>query len=598
MRNWLYILALTCIVGLNSRAQGIMEELSAIFMDENQSDSARVDAAIEIANRIYYRDLDSAEVIVNQAKALSLRSNYKYGLARVDGFIGFIHHHRGDYPLALKFYSNSIQYNLANGFDVERAMDLDNYGTVLSALDDPEAVRYFKQSQEIYEAKNMEYDLVFVYSHLANYYDKNDVIDSALLYFRKANSICKDPRSSISVNLGLSMLYSNIDLLDSSEFYARKLTYVSDITSDSSILARSYELLAGVKYEKGDLDSALYYGNKAFGIYNHLSIMVRDQFYRTMSKVHQGLGNHQTSYAMTDSALHYLDITYSKDLRESAFREAIHLELSLENISDSLMYLAETERQELQHIIELEKESQTRSVLLLGIVCLIVVSIVIFIGYRRSTKKNKIILEQKELVDQKNVEREVLIREIHHRVKNNFQIICSVLRLQSWHVDDEKVAEVFQDAIRRISSMAQVHDMFYKRERFVDASPQEYFENLTRSYRFCQDGREVHYKLNSEVESLSMDSLISLGLISNELITNSLKHAFNNTNVKPTIEMSLVESSEGYEFNFKDNGPGFDHENLKLSFGMELIKTMTEQLNGDSNINSDSGMEFTLIYPN
>lgn len=598
MRVRIYIVVVVLFCGLYSSGQSIMDELKAIYVDENQSDSARVDAAIEIANRIYYRDLDSAEAIVNQAKALSLRSNYKYGLARVDGFIGFIHHHRGEYPKAIKFYSKSIQYNLANGFDVERAMDLDNYGTVLSALDDPMAEEAFKESKAIYESKNMEYDLVFVYSHLANFYDKNGATDSALYYFRKANRICKDPRSSVSVNLGLSMLYSNIDLLDSSEYYARKLIHVTDVTKDTTILARSFELMAGIKYEKNELDSALYYGNSAFEIYDHLSVMARDQFYRTMSKVHQKLGNHQESYTMMDSALYYLDVTYSKDLRESAFREAIHLELSVENISDSLTYLAESERQELQHILALEKESQTRSVLTVGIVALVVISIIIFIGYRRTTRKNKIILEQKELVDQKNAEREVLIREIHHRVKNNFQIICSVLRLQSGHVDDEKIAEVFEDAINRITSMAQVHDMFYKNDRFVDADPKDYFKNLTRSYKYCQDGREVNYNLNTEVDSLSMDSLISLGLISNELITNSLKHAFRNIEIKPTIDLSLVESPNGIEFSFKDNGPGFDHESFKVSFGMELIKTMTEQLNGNSEINSESGMKFTLIYPN
>ena len=159
--------------------------------------------------------------------------------------------------------------------------------------------------------------------------------------------------------------------------------------------------------------------------------------------------------------------------------------------------------------------------------------IIFFIRLRISRSQNAIIEKQSN-------ERKVLLQEIHHRVKNNFQIICSILKLQAYEEGNEKIEIAFNDAINRIHLMASVHEIIYKQELFSEISPEEYLGKLIDALKSYTTNQKIEFTLHSDVEKLDIQVLLTLGIAINELITNSIKYAFSEKNETPKISIELT----------------------------------------------------------
>lgn len=201
-----------------------------------------------------------------------------------------------------------------------------------------------------------------------------------------------------------------------------------------------------------------------------------------------------------------------------------------------------------------------------------------------------------------NREKAVLLKEIHHRVKNNMQIITSLLNLQSYTIDDPGVKDLFTMSLQRISSMASIHEMLYRSDDFSGIHYKDYLDNLLYSLIDSFKGRDnnVTYTLNMDDIVLNINTSIPLGLLVNEIITNSLKHGIPGDR-QGHIHLSMATTSDGkFKLTISDDGVGIpSHVNLKNceSLGMQLIHSLAEQLNGSLHIESNSeGTTFTLAY--
>lgn len=200
-------------------------------------------------------------------------------------------------------------------------------------------------------------------------------------------------------------------------------------------------------------------------------------------------------------------------------------------------------------------------------------------------------------------EKEVLLKEVHHRVKNNFQVIISLLSLQSELINDPQILQYFVESKNRIKSMALTHELLYHQTNFESIDVRHYIDNLIDYLKRSYPETEVNINIISDVDEINIDidTIIPCGLIINELISNSMKHAF--TGVKNgKIEISFKKSQDNF-FNLtvKDNGKGISKEmdlyNLK-SLGMMLVNTLTRQLGGELNIkSSEFGSEFIIKFP-
>ena len=210
--------------------------------------------------------------------------------------------------------------------------------------------------------------------------------------------------------------------------------------------------------------------------------------------------------------------------------------------------------------------------------------------------ENKYIEANQKLQNQ-NQEKTVLIQEIHHRVKNNLQVISSMLRLQAHEIQDKNTVKHFNEAVNRVSSMALIHEKMYQNENLSDINLREYLESLIKEIiRSSSFQKPVSSNFKCENINLDIENLVPLALIFNELITNTFKHAFIDSE-NNEINIKISQKLNGLEINYSDNGK-WKEADLSNHFGTTLIQTFTEQLDGELLRKTDNGTEYYFKFPN
>lgn len=222
--------------------------------------------------------------------------------------------------------------------------------------------------------------------------------------------------------------------------------------------------------------------------------------------------------------------------------------------------------------------------------------------------KHRHVLEQEvslrnkseELLKKSLHEREILLAEVHHRVKNNLAIISALISMQKEKLKDDSSKQIFEDTRNRVYAMSLIHNLLYQNNSFARVDFVQYVkkfcDNISKSY---QSKSKVVIEQQIQDISLDIKTAIPLGLILNELITNSLKHAFNNqTSGKIIIGLSTIENTH-YKFWVSDSGVGMGQEafNDGNSMGMNIVKSLVEQIDGDINYSYDNGSIFVITIP-
>ena len=196
-------------------------------------------------------------------------------------------------------------------------------------------------------------------------------------------------------------------------------------------------------------------------------------------------------------------------------------------------------------------------------------------------------------------EKEVLLKEIHHRVKNNLQIISSLLRLQSGYIKDKQALEIFKDSQNRVRAMALIHENLYQTNNLAKIEFSEYIRKLTNNLTRCYNITNIKINTNIEKIFLKIDTAIPCGLIINELISNSIKHAFKNSAEGEIYVEFITLQTAKYSLSVGDNGMGAT-DNIsslkKQSLGLELVWNLVEQLEGTIVYSSKLGTSFRITF--
>ncbi|MDH4473646.1 MAG: sensor histidine kinase [Fluviicola sp.] len=213
------------------------------------------------------------------------------------------------------------------------------------------------------------------------------------------------------------------------------------------------------------------------------------------------------------------------------------------------------------------------------------------------TSNNQLLLEQNSLIKKQNEEMEIMLKEIHHRVKNNLQIITSLLRLQAENNNPEHRA-IFDEAIDRVNAMAIIHEKIYKSDALSNFDLEHYLVSLSNDLlRNYAVNKEIQVELKVNTTTVYSKSIVPLALLFNELISNSIKHAFNDQ-LAPRIGVS-IESEDDHQLKmvYTDNGKWVENETV--SFGQELIEAMTQQMEGSfERIISETGTQYRFELVN
>jgi PAS domain S-box-containing protein len=196
-------------------------------------------------------------------------------------------------------------------------------------------------------------------------------------------------------------------------------------------------------------------------------------------------------------------------------------------------------------------------------------------------------------------EKEVLLKEVHHRVKNNLQIMSSLLNLQTQYLNDPATREMFRTSMDRIKSMALIHDKLYRSESLSSIYFPGYVSDLVRDLVGAYSvGKGIALDLNVDPVSLDMDTAIPLGLVINELVSNALKHGFPGEN-GGAVSIGLHKEDTHVTLTISDDGIGFPRELDFMdtpSLGMQLVVALVEQLEGTMELRRDEGTEFRITF--
>lgn len=197
-------------------------------------------------------------------------------------------------------------------------------------------------------------------------------------------------------------------------------------------------------------------------------------------------------------------------------------------------------------------------------------------------------------------EKEIMLMEIHHRVKNNMQVVYSLLDLQSKKVSDKKTKSILEESRNRIMTMALIHENLYQSENLASVSFKKYLEEVMESVAETYNRPEVDLIIDMDPVELDIHVGIPCGLIANELVSNSFKYAFPD-NKKGEIRIGVKRTSEGMNIlSVHDNGIGidkdFDFENA-TSLGLLIVNVLVAQIKGTIDLTSDNGTKFSITFP-
>lgn len=439
------------------------------------------------------------------------------------------------------------------------------------------------------------------YNNIGLVYKKMGEFDQALYYFKKSLVI----REKTKHNRGRSFTYNNIGLLfldlgkpDSAIHYLNKSMKIKELRNEPGEMAIGYVNLGEAYLAKKDYKQAEEYYIQSVSLGEHDdNLGVRLEALTGLSELYYATGRTDDAYQLLYQHQHLRDSIFEQDNRR-IIRE---LQASYK-LQKSELEISQLEQQRRVQQLELQNYQLERNSFLIILGGIGVIGILLLMRFYSVNKFNKKLRDTNQELREtlvSNEEKETLLKEIHHRVKNNLQIITSLIRLQSDTINDPEAAQLFSEAQHRIKSMALVHEELYRTENFSSIDVREYIERLSAEliYTYALQN-QVSVELHTDVDKLGINTLIPLGLILNEILTNALKHGFSDQIGKINISISTIGEKE-YELIAEDNGKGFpegiDIENLN-SLGLDLIKTLTEQLDGTLELSNNPGARYTITF--
>ena len=223
------------------------------------------------------------------------------------------------------------------------------------------------------------------------------------------------------------------------------------------------------------------------------------------------------------------------------------------------------------------------------------------VGKARLQRTQEEVLRSEEALRASLREKETLLKEIHHRVKNNLQVIASLLRLQARYLKDDESRAIFEESQNRVHSISLVHEKLYRADNLARIDFNDYLLTLTRGLTDSWRGKDgsIHVQVDAEGVQLSVDSAIPCGLIVTELVTNALKHAFPNGS-SGNIRVTGLANSEGWlKLTVQDNGKGLPEKidfRKSGSLGLELVNSLVRQLGAKLEIRRSPGTTFQIEF--
>lgn len=637
-RKWSVIAIIILLIAYPLNAQNINKDsLWSVWTDESQPDTIRLEAMMDFAWDGYlYSQPDSAYYFAQLHYDFAKRKGLKKQMGGAYNLMGVYFARRGDFDSALVYHSRNLAIGEELGDKRTMAIALNNMAIVLESqgLVD-KAIEYFIRSLKANEEignkgtaplhniadihfEQGDYDKALEFSFrclsieeefgnsvamtfslftIGDVYSMQGDTVNAMAYFSRSLALSETidyKRGIAGAVVRIGEIYLNQgDFIKAKENLFRALRIEEEIESQQGIIGSLNSV--GVMYrELGDYQKAIEYSSRSLSGAQEVGVMLETMdAAKNLYEAYSATGRFKKAFEMLQLYMATKDsVENEKNLKE-VIRQGYRYDYEKQSLSDSIAFQQQKELDALTHEAQLDKAANQRDALLTILGLLLLLIAIGFRGFRRKQKINA-------LLERKNEEKTAMMKEIHHRVKNNLQVVNSLLRLQSYEIEDQKVVDMFEESQHRVLSMALLHEKMYRSDDIKHINIHDHFtlliQDLVKSYAV---GKEIKLDIEVGDVDIGIKTLVPLGLIINEIITNALKYAFEGRKGGSLkVHLNQLEDNK-FELIIGDDGVGMDKaagDDKSSTFGLELIQIFTKQLDGKMEQLDVPGMQFRFEF--
>jgi len=545
--------------------------------------------------------------VLNQYKALGYKNlQFTYDLLSV------VYRMQGKLKESLSNSLLAIKYMKITGSDASKGYFLNNLGSAYAELGNtPESVKAYQKSLEAMQYQNPEARLsslkmlsdgLIREGHIREVLSLSDIYDSDY----------KRPLAKVIFATIRGNAYNSLKKYDIAEqYYLQMIHWESKMQSNFFHSAESFYTIAQFYAQRKDFAKSNFYYNKVLALPKGVMPLsnIRNIYYNlyqadsAQNNLQSAIVNYKKYKRINDSLV---DARSNHDIQELL----IQYQANQKEQDNELL-----RKESILQKNKLQKAEWFTKVTVIGLFALLVIVSLSLYGYRNRQKANRLLVSHQQEIELKNdslqnlinkqtkllTEKEWLIKEIHHRIKNNLQVITSLLNAQSNYLQNDAALAAIKDSQNRIQSISLIHQKLFQSDNVALINIHSYIVELMK---FLCDTFHVNQRIQFEfnVPEIELDIVqaMPLGLIINEAITNVIKYAFPD-NTKGKVIISFADLKNGfYLFSIEDNGVGLQNINEETdtsSLGTTLIKGLGEQLGGKVNIRSINGVKISLQFP-
>lgn len=474
------------------------------------------------------------------------------GQGKVLNNLGVLYRNSGKHEQAIEVYLKSLVIKKALGDSIGVANTCNNLGYAYAYIEkDSISLVFFERALAIYTANGDQENMALIKTGLGISSYNLGHPEVAVAYLESSHPVIQKNK--------------NWEYMIHILAYGRSLFDLGRIAESKPYIEEGYELLLQTSERKSLLRYAELY------MY---------QLARSESKLDKALIHLENYKSLSDSL--------TSDRNERLFSEM-----------QAKYELHAKENTILKQELEIKEATQSRAKMAGGVLLFVLLALSAgSYGYVKQ-KANKSLSEQKRIVERALDDRELMLREIHHRVKNNLQIISGLLSIQSNTINDQAAKDALNLSRSRVRSMSLIHQNLYQDgEKFTRVEMGNYIQRLAHEVidTMADEDCEIATKIHVDVDELDVDVAIPMGLILNELITNAVKYAFVGQS-QGQIEIGLRHTGNHIALDVVDNGVGMDQSKVGLGFGHRMIESLSESMGAEFSTVSNNGVRARLVVP-
>ncbi|WP_299221952.1 histidine kinase dimerization/phosphoacceptor domain -containing protein [uncultured Aquimarina sp.] len=584
--------------------------------NEIEDDELVFDCYSDIAAyQVVMRRFDSATYFFDNAKLILPKINDKESIASYYTNLGMFNAEKGDFDSAIKNYiiALEIQEDLNDIYAL--ASIYNSIGVLSWHTNEMEKVIYYVEKSLQYSREigneglictNL-YNLGSCYLELKNTKKSSELLNEALVYANKLE--LEYIKADIYNNLGTVSVLEKKDYA-TAIVYNKTALEIYKKTGDEKRYIATLRGLAKNYLNKGDYEKSKIIIDSALVLSNQKKIIEeKPDLYKLLSRIDSIRGDYLSSLINYKESIRVLDSLEKVKSRDEIKELQVKFETSQKEKEITTLN-SENKIKELQIV-----RQRYQNYILWAILGMSAIAIgSIFFQYRIKKRNNLLLSNKNEEIEDKNQtlidkstelekalgEKEVLLKEVHHRVKNNLQLVTSILNLQADRLNDKKIEAFVERSQNRITSMALVHQILYSNDKIEHIDFHKYLLKLVKAGydSFDFNDQKIKYTIDAEEFYFHIDTAIPVGIIVNELVHNAFKYAFDGKKTG-ILGIKVYKEVEKIAILIEDDGIGIsekDPNKESSSYGLKLVELLVRQINGEMIVSKNNGTSIKILF--